>query len=94
MEQKEQPLVVSLDADGQYYLNIHHDSKRALPLIEIQDMLKKVTQTRPNAQVLIEGDGSVSYQAVISLMRALQSSGIEEVGLLTEPVSGRQTSGS
>jgi biopolymer transport protein TolR len=86
LPQQEEPLVVSLNKDGQYFFNIHQDPQSPLPLADIQDRLRKIVQNRPNVQVLIEGDGDVAYRGIINLMRALQSTGVKEVGLLTDPV--------
>lgn len=86
LPQQEEPLVVSLNKDGQYFFNIHKDPQHPLPLTDIQDRLRKIVQNRPNVQVLIEGDGDVAYRGIIDLMRALQSTGVKEVGLLTDPV--------
>lgn len=86
LPQQEEPLVVSLDKNGQYFFNLNENPQSPMPLGEIQDWLRKIIQTRPNVQVLIEGDGDVAYRGVIDLMRALQSTGVKQVGLLTEPV--------
>lgn len=86
LPQQEEPLVVSLSRNGEYFFNLNENPQSPLPLGDIQDWLRKIVQTRPNVQVLIEGDGDVAYRGIINLMRALQSTGVKQVGLLTEPV--------
>ena len=86
LPQQDEPLVVSVDKEGRYFFNINKDPQTATPLAEIQDRLRKIVQNRPNVQVLIEGDGAVPYRGIVALMRALQSTGVKQVGLLTSPV--------
>lgn len=84
-QQDPDPIVISIDKAGQYYLNISADSKKPMALIQIQDSVNKVLNTRPNLPVLIEGDASVAYGAVVHLMSALQRAGTPNLGLITEP---------
>ena len=86
LPQQEEPLVVSLNKNGEYFFNLNENPQAPLPLGDIQDWLRKIVQTRPNVQVLIEGDGDVAYRGIVNLMQALQSTGVKQVGLLTEPV--------
>ncbi len=84
--QKEQdPVVVSVDAEGRYYLNISETPNKPLALLQIQDRINKLLNSRPNLPVLVEGDAKVAYGDVIRLMSALQRAGTPNVGLVTEP---------
>lgn len=82
---KEEPLIVSIDADGKLYLNTGKDEKTAKPLVQIQEHIRKVVKVKPATQVLVWGDTQVAYGKVVDLMAQLQQAGVEQVGLVTEP---------
>jgi biopolymer transport protein TolR len=80
----QEPLIVSVDANGDYYLNISGDEER----INHETMVEKVVAVlslRPATQVLIRGDADVTYGKVVTAMALLQKAGVKSVGLLTEP---------
>lgn len=83
-DKQDEPLIVSVDANGQYYLNLG-DEKKAKPLKEITDMVTKILRQKPQTQVLVWGDQTVDYGIVVAMMSALQGAGAESVGLVTEP---------
>ena len=83
-ESQEEPIIVSVDSNGAYYLDMSAESKKPL---ELPDMLQKVSailSQKPATPVLVRGDKHVEYGAVVSLMSALQSAGAKGVGLITE----------
>jgi biopolymer transport protein TolR len=83
-QNQEEPIIVSVDSNGAYYLDMSADAKTPL---ELADMLKKVSailSQKPDTAVLVRGDKHVEYGAVVSLMSALQSAGAKGVGLITE----------
>ncbi|MBR9908864.1 MAG: protein TolR [Gammaproteobacteria bacterium] len=84
-DKQDEPLIVSVDAAGQYYLNLGKDEKVAKPLAQITDTVGKVLRQKPNTAVLVWGDTAVDYGLVVALMTALQGAGAESVGLVTEP---------
>lgn len=90
-ESKDTPAIVSLKADGQYYLN-YEDQKndKALSLDQLKEILsqaqQQATQNHTKLNVLVNGDKSRPYGDVVTLMANLQQAGLEQVGLLTEPV--------
>ena len=79
----EEPLIVSVKADGTYYLNIGKQDK-ALPIKELQASVQKVIKARPRTHVLVWGDKNVPYGEVVTLMSHLQTAGVPNVGLVTE----------
>lgn len=83
-DDQEEPLIVSVDAQGLYYLNLG-DDKKAKPLAEITDTVSKILRQKPNTKVLVWGDKAVDYGIVVSMMTSLQGAGAESVGLITEP---------
>ncbi|NIB42002.1 protein TolR [Pseudomaricurvus alkylphenolicus] len=84
-DQQEEPLIVSVDAKGLYYINIGKDQKSPRPLKDIKQAVAKVLRQKPTTTVLVWGDTSVDYGLVVGLMTALQGAGAQSVGLVTEP---------
>ena len=83
-EQKE-PIVVSVDATGSYYIDSAADPKQAVDLAAVQAFVGKVVQQRPDVAIYVRGDQQVDYGKVVTLMAALQAVGAKSVGLITQP---------
>ena len=81
--QDAEPLIVSIDAQGQLYLNLG-DEKQVLSLATIRDRVSKVMKRNAEKPVLVWGDQSVPYGEVVTVMVALQEAGAPSVGLVTE----------
>ncbi len=77
-------LVVSVDAAGQYYLNVG-ERESALTLVDLVGQVQKIMSAQPAMKVLIEGDQAVPYGRVMQVMDELKNSGVEDVGLVTQP---------
>ncbi len=84
-EQEREPLIVSVKADGTYYLDLGNGEQQSEPLDRIKETVTKVLNQQPDTPVLVWGDRSVSYGTVVELMTILQSAGAPNVGLVTEP---------
>jgi len=84
-EENAEPLILSVGPAGEWYLNVGDDPDTALPEEEVFIKVSAVMRREPNRRVLVAGDGSVSYGKVVQAMAALQSAGVPEVGLMTEP---------
>ncbi len=82
-EQEEEPLIVSIKADGSYYLNVGKTDK-ALPLDDIVDRVGKILRAKPETQLLVWGDKAIDYGTVVETMSRLQGAGASSVGLVTE----------
>ena len=83
-KQTDEPLIVSIKADGSYYLNLGKDEEKSQSLAVVQDKVSKIMRRKPDTMVLVWGDTSVPYGNVVELMAALQSAGAPAVGLVTE----------
>jgi len=81
------PLVASVDAQGRYYITLGSNDKEPLSAEEVATLVKAHLAINPDTPVVVNGDGSVSYDAVIQLMVLLQNvAGVPSVGLMTDPV--------
>ncbi|TXS96804.1 protein TolR [Parahaliea maris] len=82
-DQDSEPLIVSVDASGQLFLNLG-DEKQVLSLATVRERVSTVMRRTPEKPVLVWGDKAVAYGTVVTLMAALQEAGAPSVGLVTE----------
>lgn len=84
-----EPIVVSVDAQGNYYLNLAADPGQPIDAITLSNRVS--TELRSDAQqgqtreVLVKGDEHVDYGKVMQAMVLLQQAGAASVGLVTDP---------
>ena len=83
--EKEDPLIISVDSEGTFFLEVQSTQNDALSPEELANQIKKILKVHPRLQVVVRGDGKVEYQKVMELMSVLQSAGAEDVGLITQP---------
>ena len=83
--EQEDPLIISVDVEGSFYLELESSKNIPLDLNELAEKVRKIFKTNPSLQVVVRGDGGVEYKKIIDLMSVLQSAGAENVGLLTSP---------
>ena len=86
VDNDEPMLVVSVKANGSYYMNVGEEEE-AVPLKEVQTRAAKIILARPDIKVLVEGDKNLPYGVIVDLMNTLQVAGASSVGLITEPPS-------
>jgi biopolymer transport protein TolR len=77
-----EPLVVSIDPNGNYFLNLGEE-EIAISLDELKDKAFIIFDANPEIEVVFKGDGSVDFQSVAAAMAAIQSVGIEKIGIVT-----------
>lgn len=83
-----EPVIVSVDSHGAYYLNISRDpgmpiESKALT-VRVAAELALAREAKETLNVLVKGDQGVSYGKVIEAMGLLKQAGAEQVGLLTD----------
>lgn len=79
------PALVSVRADGQFFLKLSEGSEQAMTLEQLKAALAEAQRQHPQLAVLINGDRAAAYGKVVELMGSLQQAGLQQVGLLTEP---------
>ena len=77
-----EPLVVSIDPNGNYFLNLGEE-EIAISLDELKDKAFIIFDANPEIEVVFKGDRSVDFQSVAAAMAAIQSVGIEKIGIVT-----------
>lgn len=79
-----EPLIVSIDADANLYLNLGASDDQALSIETVRQRVATVLKRNPDKVVMVWGDAAVPYGEVVSLMSELQAAGAPSVGLVTE----------
>lgn len=88
-KQEKDPLIISVDSKGFFYLNIaddpHQPQDAHAILSRVSLELQQAKQKNQEQQVLVKGDKNVEYGKVVEAMVLLQQAGAPSVGLITEP---------
>lgn len=85
MPTPQEPLILSVDAQGRYYLNKGDDPAREVDEKELLARMTETLQAKPDTMVLVQGDTKVSYGEVAHAMTLLQQAGIKKIGFVTKP---------
>jgi biopolymer transport protein TolR len=89
-----EPIIISVDARGNYYLNIAANPN--LPLAaealssQVAAALNQTKNTGTTRAVLVKGDQKVNYGAVVQVMVLLKAAGAPNVGLMTDPLRNNE----
>jgi len=83
--QEQEPLIVSVKADGSYYLDLGNGKNVQEALPSIIEKVTKILRQQPKTLVLVWGDARVDKGEEVTLMSELQNAGAPSVGLVTEP---------
>lgn len=76
MEDIRKDVVITIDADGGIYLDERH-----IDLENLGKAVKEITVTASKTQVIVNGDRSIKYDAVIEVIDALARAGVTNPGL-------------
>ena len=85
LDEKDEPLIVSIKKDGSLYINLGNDQEAPVTMQVVTQQVKNVLTAKPATAVLVWGDKTVEYGKVVELMSQLQGAGAPSVGLVTEP---------
>ena len=88
---EQEPLVVSVDSAGKYYLNVAQYPERPIDLESLSLRIAAELQRHPKRPVLVRGDKTVAYGEVIKAMVFLQQAGAGTVGLVTDPAETKKS---
>ncbi|MDP6436798.1 MAG: protein TolR [Gammaproteobacteria bacterium] len=83
--QNTEPLILSVDAAGEFYLNVGDNEEAPREAAQIVRLAEVVLKRKPDTAVLVKADENVPYGRVISGMVLLQRAGATKVGFLTDP---------
>ena len=83
--QKDEPLVLSIDRDGRFYLNIGDNPDAPVDDSAVLERVAAVLRRNADTPVLVKGDQSVPYGRVVVGAALLQQAGAGKIGFLTDP---------
>ncbi len=79
MTQAEEPLVITIDAEGIVYIQ-----DTTVELEKLVPRLVAITQNKPDTRIYVRGDRSVEYGRVMEVMGRVNNAGFTRVALVTE----------
>ena len=92
--EQQQPMIVTVDKEGHYYLNVYHEPETAIDpevlATRVAAEVQLAHQRGNKREVLVKGDQLVEYGKVVQAMVLLQHAGVENVGLMTDPPAHTQ----
>lgn len=83
-DQNVESIVVSVDSNGAYYVEVGDKGSDPMPLAEVGDQVAKILSQRTSGDILVRGDQHVEYGTVVRLMATLQGAGATSIGLITD----------
>ncbi|KIQ97659.1 MULTISPECIES: protein TolR [Lysobacter] len=83
LAQKQEPVVVSVDADGNYFLTLQGAPQEAMQPAELSARVAAFVNNNPDVPVYVAGDRAANYEVVLNAMALLQSANVPRVSLLT-----------
>lgn len=91
LSQQKEPIIVSVNATGEYFLNTSSMPEQPIDTLalknQVMQQLQIAKQQGENRSVFVKGDKRVSYDKVIQVMVLLQQAGAQNVGLITQDPS-------
>ncbi|MGJ7901150.1 MULTISPECIES: protein TolR [Lysobacter] len=90
IETKQDPVVVQVDAQGNYFLAVKAGSNEAVNRETLATKVGALVKQngKEKLQVYIAADGRSNYQPVMDVMNILKDVGVEKVGLMSQPEKG------
>ncbi len=83
-QDKLEPLVLSIETNGQMYLNIGNPNQ-PLTADRVLEVASAAMRREPERPVVVKADTAVAYGRVVEGMVLLQQSGAKKVGFATQP---------
>lgn len=83
----QEPLILSVDSEGEWYLNVNEDPEAALSENQVRRLASAALRLNPDRRVFVAGDTNVDYGEIMKAMVTLQLAGAPEIGLMSESTS-------
>lgn len=81
-----EPIVLSVDRDGRFYLNIGEDVDAPVDEATVVERTSAAIRRNEETPVLVKADRAVEYGRVVTGMVLLQEAGAKKVGFITDPL--------
>ena len=83
--QENEVLILSIDADGLFYLNLGEDPELPVDDESVLTRTAAIVRRNPETPVVIKGDKTVDWGRVAFGLALLQRAGATGIGILTDP---------
>jgi biopolymer transport protein TolR len=80
---QDEPLVVSVNAQGNVYLQ-----ETEIPIENLAARLQAITQNKPDTRIFVRGDRSINYGRIMEIMGVINLAGFKHVALVAEMPTG------
>lgn len=84
------PVVVSVDAAGNYFLTLQGAPQEALSSEELEAKVSAFVRNNPNVPVFVAGDRNTSYELVVQALALLKNADVPRVSLMSVPTEAGQ----
>lgn len=81
-----QPLILSVDAQGNLYLSVGDDEDEPTTAQSVVTKVGIVLEAKPDTPILVKADRAVPYGNVVGAMVLLQQGGAKSIGFVTDPL--------
>lgn len=81
LSSKSDPLVVTIDATGQVFIN-----DVSVDPDNLNEKLAKILERRSDREVFLRADQGIPYGAVVRIMAEIKGAGVEKLGMVTTPI--------
>jgi biopolymer transport protein TolR len=88
LQDKKEPVIVSVDAQGQMFLTLGTEKKEPIDANALKVKIGAFVQQNPDVSVLVAGDRDGKYDGVYQVLALLQQAGVAKVGLMSAPETG------
>ncbi len=78
----EEPLILSIDKSSKIFIDDYEVSYGYL-----KEKISRILKKKPDRKVFLKADKSISYGLVVKVMSEVKNAGVENLGMITEPVS-------
>jgi len=85
IQEKKDPVIVSVDADGNLFLTLQGASNEAISADALAAKVGAFVRNNKDVPVFVAGDAKANYATVYEAMVLLQQAGVPRVGLMSQP---------
>jgi biopolymer transport protein TolR len=93
LEQKQNPIVVSVDKEGRMWLTLGAEAREQVDSATLLAKVSAFVRQNPEVPVYVEGDEAANYGQVFELFTLAQAAGVSKIGIVgqprTEPANGQ-----
>lgn len=90
IQEKKDPVVVSVDSAGNYFLTLKAGDSQAVTAETLEARVRGIVSQNPDVAVFVQGDAKVNYQKIMDALVLLQNANVKKVGLMSQPDQSTQ----